>query len=394
MDINCDVSFDDRTYELLDEIYSLPKRVSAASGNGARELWFTAERGTIEDFGDFEEMLADGDVESREEFENWWHDEFPNEIEWYNFFAVEDEEIGYRCIVVGNRLVIVDDKRKERSYPYDISEFTEWLLDSVKKCLTELEAGTYNKRVAEGLPPQHRTGTILRKHLWNVFPEERKSFFENLTQAEINEFVRYAAEQEAEPQKLESRIERMTANDFYSYCALGYAANKYEGTDLPLRQQYERHADGRDEGLGEIDPDSADAFLDWLCNRQFHGGHPWEVCRGGNSTHVSLYVSHDDGGFYLSVAGDAWSRTVESVKFYLALRNAGLPVFMHEAKLLAERLLEKEKIGIVPDGVIPAYCESHFPNEKIIDFMNLPFENRDELLPYCVWQKEKEVKLL
>jgi hypothetical protein len=30
---------------------------------------------------------------------------------------------------------------------------------------------------------------------------------------------------------------------------------------------------------------------------------------------------------------------------------------MHKAKLLADRLLEKEKIGIVPDGVIPAYCE-------------------------------------
>ena len=67
---------------------------------------------------------------------------------------------------------------------------------------------------------------------------------------------------------------------------------------------------------------------------------------------------------------------------------------MHKAKLLADRLLEKEKIGIVPDGVIPAYCESLFPNENIIDFMNLPFENRDELLPYCVWQKGKEVKLI
>jgi hypothetical protein len=359
-----------------------------------RELWFTAERGTIEDFGDFEEMLADGDVESREEFESWWHDEFPREVEWYNFSAVEDEEIGYRGILVGNRLVIVDDKRKPRYFPYDISEFTEWILDSVKNCISELENGTYNKRVAEGLPPQHRTGTILRKHLWDVFPESRESFFKDLSQAEVDEFVRYAAEQEDEPQKLKTRIDKMTANDFYSYCALGYAANKYEGTDWPLRQQYERHADGRDDGLGEIDPDSADAFHDWLCNCEFHGGHPWEVCRGGNSTHVSLYVSHDDGGYYLSVAGDAWNRTVESVKFYLALRNAGLPVYMHKAKLLAARLLEKEKIGLVPDGVIPAYCDSLFPDEDVIDFMNLPFENRDELLPYCVWQKEKEVKLV
>lgn len=394
MDVNCNVSFDDRTYELLDEIFSLLKRISPVSNNGVRKLWFTAERGTIEDFGDFEQMLADGDVGSREEFENWWHDEFPSEVEWYNFSAVEDEEIGYRGILVGNRLVIIDDKRKPRYFPYDISEFTEWILDSVKNCISELENGTYNKRVAEGLPPQHRTGTLLRKHLWDAFPESRESFFKDLSQAEVDEFVRCAAEQEDEPHKLKSRIEKMTANDFYSFCALGYAANKYEGTDWPLRRQYERHADGRDDGLGEIDPDSEAAFHDWLCNRELHSGHPWEVCRGGNSTHVSLYVGHDAGGYYLSVAGDAWNRTVESVKFYLALRNAGLPVYMHQAKLLADRLLEKEKTGIVPDGVIPAYCDSLFPDENIIDFMNLPFENRDELLPYCVWQKEKEVKLI
>jgi hypothetical protein len=26
----------------------------------------------------------------------------------------------------------------------------------------------------------------------------------------------------------------------------------------------------------------------------------------------------------------------------------------------------------VPEGVLPAYCGSWFPNEHIIDFMNLP----------------------
>ena len=392
---NSNCSYDERTYELLDEIFVLIKRISPVSKNGARELWFTAERGTIEDFGNYDELLEEGEVESREEFERWWKDEFPNETEWYNFTAVEDAEIGYRAIFLGNKFVIEDDSRKPRSaFPLDISEFAEWILESVKKCISELENGTYNERIQRELPVQHRTGTILRKHLWDVYPESRTSFFENLSRAEVDEFVECAAEQDDEPKNLKGRIEKMTANDFYSYCALGYAANKYKGTDLPLRQQYEKHADGRDDGLGEIDPDSADAFHDWLYNREYHGGHPWEVCRGGNSTHVSLYVHHDDNGYYLSVAGDAWNRTVESVKFFLALRHAGLPVFMFEAKILSDRLLEKEKIGIVPDGITPAYCGSHFPDEKIIDFMNLPFEDQDKLIPFCVWQKEIEVKLL
>lgn len=392
---NNNTSYDDRTYELLDEIFALIRRISPVSKNGARELWFTAERGTIEDFGSFDEMLEDGEVDSREEFEQWWKDECPNEIEWYNFTAVEDAEIGCRAIFLGNKFVIEDDSRKKRSaFPINISEFAEWIRDSVKTCITELENGTYNERIQRELPPQHRTGTILRKHLWDIFPEARQSFFENLSQKDIDRFVRDATEQTGDPTDLRERIPSMTANDFYKFCSLGYKANNYEGTDLPLRAQYEKHADGRDEGLGEIDPDSAEEFRKWMTEKRFHGGHPWEVCRGGNSTHISLYVGIDDTGYYLSVAGDAWNRTVESVKFFLALRRAGLPVYMHEAKILADRLTEKEKIGIVPDGVMPAYCESHFPNEKIIDFMNLPDENRDELVKHCVWQTEKEIFLI
>ncbi len=388
-------SYDEHTYELLDEIFELLKRVSPVSHNGAWELWFTVERGTIEDFGDFKEMLEDGEVESREEFEQFWKDEFPNETEWYRFTAVEDIDIGYRAISVGNKFVIEDDSRKQRTtFPYDISEFTEWIRDSIKNCIADLENGTYNERIQRELPPQHRTGTIIRKYLWDVFPEARESFFKDISHLDIDEFVKCANEQTDNPTDLKGRISRMTANDFYAYCALGYKANNYEGTDLPLRIQYEKHADGRDDGLGEIDPGSAEDFHAWLCDRNLRGGHPWEVCRGGNLTHISLHVGIDGDGYYLSVAGDAWSRTIESVKFYLALRREGLPVFMHEAKILADRLTGKEKIGIVPDGVMPAYCESLFPGEKVIDFMNLPYENRDEMVKHCVWYQEKEVLLV
>lgn len=48
----------------------------------------------------------------------------------------------------------------------------------------------------------------------------------------------------------------------------------------------------------------------------------------------------------------------------------------------------EEKIGIVPDGVFPAYCDSYFPGEEVIDFSNLPHETEDceKLLPHCIWQ--------
>lgn len=393
-DVSCQFSYDEKTYRLIDEIFEVVRKIAPTRKNGVRELWLTAERGPIDDFGHFEDLLADGDVESRDEFESWWKERFPDEICWYQFSTVEDTSIGYRAIFIGQKYVIEVDERKEKGYPYDISAFAQWILDAVNTTYGRIKDGSYNDFVKANLPPQHRTGTITRKAFWDAFPDSRDSFFKNISPAEVAEFVKSATEQINDRRRLKNHLKTMTANKFFSYCALGYKENNYEGSDLSPREQYYKHADGRDDGLGEIDGDSPEAFHAWYHDRNRHGGHPWEVCRGGNSTHVSLYVHEDEDGYTLTVAGDAWNRTIESVKFYLALRRSGLPVYIMEATTLADRLTEKEKIGIVPEGIIPAYCHSHFPNEHIIDFMNLPDEKRDEIVLHCVWQDEPKVTLL
>ena len=48
---------------------------------------------------------------------------------------------------------------------------------------------------------------------------------------------------------------------------------------------------------------------------------------------------------------------------------------------------------IVPEGVLPAYCGSWFPNEHIIDYMNLPSEDREKFLPFCTWYEESPAAL-
>lgn len=94
----------------------------------------------------------------------------------------------------------------------------------------------------------------------------------------------------------------------------------------------------------------------------------------GNSTHIDLFVRHNEHGYFLSVAGKAWTRSIEAIKFYNALRAEGIAVYLHDAKGITDRLLEKDRIGIVPEHVIPAYCEAWFPGMEILDFMNLPYE--------------------
>ena len=70
----------------------------------------------------------------------------------------------------------------------------------------------------------------------------------------------------------------------------------YTGTEKSEKEQYALHADGRDEGLSKLDGDSPEAFARWLKERP-RTGHPWEVCRGGNSTHIDCIVHQDAHGY-------------------------------------------------------------------------------------------------
>lgn len=297
--------YDEKSNRLIDELFQMLQDVETDDDDGAKELWLCARRGTIDDFakqyGTYEENLEDGTVKNQKEYEDYWKSEFPDEVEWYRFVAVEHTDIKYRCVFLSNKQVLEMDKRLESGYTHDISEFTEWLVDAVKLTIEAVRNGTYNESVARLLPYKHRTGVITRAGLWKLYPEEKESFFEALTQEDVDEFLATGTEDCTGLPELKE----MTANDFYRFCALGYAANNYDGQAFALKAQYYRHADGRDDGLKKIDPDSAEAFADWLENRE-KGGHPWEVCRGGNSTHVSLYVGWAEwrGRYHLALAAN------------------------------------------------------------------------------------------
>ena len=92
-----------------------------------------------------------------------------------------------------------------------------------------LKAGTYNDFVRENLPPQHRTGTIRRKDFWNVWPDARTDFFKDISPADVAEFIERASAQEENYAAMKDRLQAMTANDFFRFCAMGYAENKYDG---------------------------------------------------------------------------------------------------------------------------------------------------------------------
>ena len=383
------------TTAMLPALFAEVMKISPYYANGVRVLHFRVDRGPIGDFGDFNEMREWGDVENREDFERLWREYYPEDTKWFSVHFVQKDD--YQAVWINHKLVISYcplNGKKQTYFAVDATELMGWLIGEVKKCQQELRDGTYNDRVARELPSWHRFGTITRKALWELWPEEKTDFFKNITDADVQDFMKLMQTTDEEKTPA-GHLPEMTSGLFFRCCELGYRANKYEKLDgRSPKEMYLAHADGRDEGLRDIPVDSADAFRKWFFDRKRSGGHPWEVCRGGNSTHVSLYIVHSEEGFYLSVDGRSWGRSIESINFYLAIRRAGYPVVIRDGKRLAARLTGTDRIGIVPDGVYPAYCESYFNDDDIIDYMNLPDEDRDTWGKRCVWFPEPKLKML
>jgi hypothetical protein len=278
-------------------------------------------------------------------------------------------------------MIIEDDPQKEKkSWPMDVSKFLAWLLQAVTETITDIKNGVYSNRLMTELPYFHRVGTICRKDYYALFPEYREDDFAGLTADEEKEFLSYVKEG-----RQQACLNSMTANDFFNYCAAGYKVNGYHIGNMSPKEQYKRFADGRDGGLSKIDPNSPDAFTAWLESDERMGAHPWEVCRGGNSTHVDLFVYREETGYSLTVRGSSIGRFAEAVRFYLALRRMDLPVRLYDAELLATRITGSELIGVVPRSVLPCYCESWFPEQKVIDYMHLPEEKRDAVIDLVSW---------
>ena len=406
-----------------------------ADNDEVKSIWLKISRGSLDDFGDYEELLAEGEVSSREEYVELWESEYPDDYSWYELIVVENERC--RAVSVGNVTVLCADlEQKPADFDW-LEEHTVILLDLLARSACEsmraLREGSYNAAVAEQLPYYLRTGVVARDAIWAAYPETWDAIFDGMDEDTFRAFCKYAAA-DAEDEDAIGRLTSLTGNDFLAACALGYEACGYDvcgkgGERLPLDELYIRYADGRDEGLtGKgmglcsgpgIDLTSPGAWDAWFFDRARRGGHPWEVCRGGNSTHVSLAVCHDrreaefrhrvgelsdeefraaeqSWGYYYVVAGKAWNRAVESVHFYVALKRAGLPAVLRDARAILARFKGEDLIGVVPRDVIPVYCEGMFPKSygTILDFMHVHDEDIAAFGDKIEWLLEDEATLV
>lgn len=166
--------------------------------------------------------------------------------------------------------------------------------------------------------------------------------------------------------------ERMTLRRFLGYCRVAYQANPATFLESGFRPglsgmaYYKRYADGRHGGLIELPLDSAQAFEAWYGSKSWSGCHPWEIYRGGNSTHIDMYVTRREFAprtWEVHLRAPSSTRLVETCRIARALARAHLPVLVDGPKSYIDRILDQDWVGIVPGEGGLADARQSFPEE-------------------------------
>ena len=111
--------YDAETYRLLDMLFQkLDLIEQRPDSDGIWDLWLQADRGPIEAFGNFQEMLEDEEVSSYEEYVKLWRESYPAEHDWYSFTAVRRPDNEYRGVFLCHRQVISQFSTIPEGYPW------------------------------------------------------------------------------------------------------------------------------------------------------------------------------------------------------------------------------------------------------------------------------------
>ena len=383
---------DNETYNKLTALYKVINCIKPKENDDTRKLWIGASRGTIDDFGDFEQFKEEGIADTFDEFERLWKEYYPNEIKWYSFTTAKYQT---ELFFYFDSKLIFSIKKNEKSgisvknKNEEINIFLDWLFSQAKNETEKLkqDVSLYNKYLEKNLSYRKRFGRIKRKDFWDILGDNAIRLDKRLGAEKINK-LRQINDESKKNANL-GILTKITADDYFKFCEICYNANNYfKGPEklLSSREKYSLMADGRDAGLRGIEGNSQKTFLDWYHNSDRIGTHPWEICRGGNSTHISLYASYNENKWKLRLAGSSIVRVEETIKMAIALYDKNIPFIFNDAEAIFNMVTGNDYIGIVPDYIIPRYCHSHFPNEdKIIDFMQLSYEEDNIIVSNAYW---------
>lgn len=405
-------NLDEASQQKMLQLFELTDKIEPVGDDNRVEFWIKQPRCT------FEEYCCNYEYEeaSREEIRNAYYSEWPDPYEWYHFLSLHHEDTGreFKGIFLNGEYVLCLNDINAKGYPIDATDILDWLIEKTKEVIEELKAGTYNEKIKKELPYKHRFGKISRKDYWDIYPEEREEYRNQLSEEDINLFVSLAKE---EGKGIDPDIcySDMTARQYFEACAVGIEAvgrgkkrywrfteteeekERYGG--VTPREIYCGSADGRDDGLTRVPLDDPEAFALWIDRKEpyyeFNGHHPFEVTPSGLIFAVHYPYKWEGGNlivnrkkYFFSLSGEELYHSIDAVKFYLALVKKGIKVSLFKHAEMAKRFTKTDDIEIFPIRHLSHYGDKNLDAVNLIDG-----DKPEEVIKKAVWEDEKIVRL-
>ena len=290
---------------------------------------------------------------------------------------------GWQGIVVQkykNNYFIHIEGRETISYPEkEVSEEIDSLIRNWILPLQDWKKATFQNPIqaqsdlVKRLPLEFRLGVISRRNLQILLPRWMR-IDKELKEKEKKNLIKLLLNMDCDP------LPEMTLGQYLKYCEIAYQANPktFEEHLFGKRQKfeyglsgleyYQRYADGRHGGLLDIDFESPEAFSKWYHSSEWHGSHPWEIYRGGNSTHISLSVSEHPfkPGWTVNLTAFSSTRLAETCRIALAFAKEGLSFYLDHRESFLKRILAEDWIGVLPEEADLKYGWHLFPEKYAV----------------------------
>ena len=374
-------NYDTKVNEKINELYSLLDNIKPLEDDEYKILYFSVPKGTIEEYIEYEDLVEE---DNYKKIEIMFNEDYPDDFCWYKMTSTMYKN--YRMVSINSKNIIYADMDGENINfeNSQLQELLDFLISKVKECIIELKDGTYNDYIEKNYSYKNRFGVIKRYEYWELYPDIKKDLLSEITQDEMDYFIKYASE------KSINRIKDMTSSKYFECVGLAYKNIGYEINNLTDKELYLKYADGRDEGLSKIDENSSQEFDNWYNDKNRFGGHPWEIIRGHSFARVNLYIGHDDNGYYLSLDGSRILRKIEIAKIFIALNKKNIPIQIYNADVIKNAFKGIDYLGVVPDEIIPIGCSSYFKENKPDEFIHM---KDDKMFKYIKWEPLEIIEL-
>ena len=357
-------SYTPETAKRIETLWTFAGQLAAIPINNDKKLWLWDDRGELP-----------------EHFPVAYRNAFSGELAWYRLTFRQIGE--YRMLLLNGDLVQAEPFEIEEEDHFNagcnasLQKLLQWMIVQVERCIRMQKDGSYEDWINADLPYRCRCGTICRKDLWEIYPEMREKILRDLTQDELEEFLRYLET----PVPETAYLQDMTAADYYDICAICYRAIQAEGYDtLSPKEQFCRHHEGRDGHLRQLPDNDPKAFAEWAVRRV---SHQFEIC----NVWLTLAVRPEEKGTHLMLSGSVELHMPELVRIMIALRQSGVPVTFCDGQMIAEWIREQDRVALYPGIYIAeSYDRKNAPGTNIKTCGLPPDERFEELIRRVDWE--------